>query len=140
MIVSTCNRVEILAQGADSRIQTIESVKNFLYSYHKLSPPFLEHHLYSYLRHDVIRHIFRVASSLDAMVIGEPQILAQLKQAYAVACETRSAGKHLKPSNRPHQSCDEIHLKKKTPLGAEVVSSFWQVSGDEPPRTTHPLH
>lgn len=96
MIVSTCNRVEILAHGQKSQAQIVQSVKDFLYSYHTLKPPFLEDYLYSYQRGDAVRHVFRVASSLDSMVVGEPQILAQVKQAYAEACQAGSVGTYLK--------------------------------------------
>ena len=96
MIVSTCNRVEILAHGLKSQAQIVQSVKDFLYSYHTLKPLFLEDYLYSYLRHDVVRHVFRVTSSLDSMVVGEPQILSQVKQAYAEACQAGSVGTYLK--------------------------------------------
>jgi glutamyl-tRNA reductase len=95
MIVSTCNRVEILAHGRKSQDQIVESVKKFLYSYHALSPPFLESYLYSHFRHDAINHLFRVASSLDSMVVGEPQILSQVKQAYTLACQAGSVGRQL---------------------------------------------
>ncbi|MFQ5929935.1 MAG: glutamyl-tRNA reductase [Acidobacteriota bacterium] len=121
MIVSTCNRVEIIAQGSDSRIEAIESVKNFLYTYHDLSPPFLENYLYSYLRHDVIRHVFRVASSLDSMVLGEPQILAQIKQAYALARQAESVGTQLKHLI-PRAFFVAKKVRSATRIGASAVS------------------
>ena len=96
MIVSTCNRVEILAHGQNNQAEVVESVKAFLYSYHALTPPFLEDYLYSYLQRDAVRHVFRVTCSLDSMVVGEPQILSQVKQAYADACQAGSVGTYLK--------------------------------------------
>ena len=95
MIVSTCNRVEIIAQSRNDQNQTVESIKNFLYAYHALNRPFLEHYLYSYLKNDAVRHVFRVAASLDSMVVGEPQILAQLKRAYDLACKVGNVGSSL---------------------------------------------
>jgi glutamyl-tRNA reductase len=82
MILSTCNRVEILANtkngaGADLR--------GFLQNYFHLDRAELDQHLYEYTEHEAVRHLFRVASSLDSMVVGEPQILGQVKEAYATA-------------------------------------------------------
>ncbi len=82
MILSTCNRVEVLANtkngaGADLR--------SFLQNYFQLSGAELDRHLYEYQEKEAVRHVFRVASSLDSMVVGEPQILGQVKEAYATA-------------------------------------------------------
>ncbi len=82
MILSTCNRVEILANtkngaGADLR--------GFLQNYFHLDANELDKHLYEYSEQDAVRHLFRVAASLDSMVVGEPQILGQVKEAYATA-------------------------------------------------------
>src|SRR6266496_6814904 len=85
MIISTCNRVEVLAQTPNGSAD----LRQFLRSYFGLDPASYEPHLYEYREQDVIRHVFRVASSLDSMVVGEPQILGQVKEAYASA---RAAG------------------------------------------------
>jgi len=85
MILSTCNRVEILAQTANGST----NLRDFLKQYFSLDPASFERHLYEYREADAVRHVFRVASSLDSMVVGEPQILGQIKEAYALA---RSAG------------------------------------------------
>jgi glutamyl-tRNA reductase len=82
MILSTCNRVEILANtkngaGADLRA--------FLQNYFQLDGLELNKHLYEYNEREAVRHLFRVAASLDSMVVGEPQILGQVKEAYATA-------------------------------------------------------
>ena len=80
MVLSTCNRVEVLTstrQGADLR--------GFLGSYFRLDMESLNSHLYEFRQRDAVRHVFRVASSLDSMVVGEPQILGQVKEAYAIA-------------------------------------------------------
>src|SRR5882762_9159016 len=82
MILSTCNRVEILANtkngsGADLR--------GFIQSFFQLDGSELDKHLYEYHEQEAVRHMFRVASSLDSMVVGEPQILGQVKEAYATA-------------------------------------------------------
>jgi glutamyl-tRNA reductase len=80
MVLSTCNRVEVLTstkQGADLR--------GFLHSYFGLNADALHSHVYEFEQRAAVRHVFRVASSLDSMVVGEPQILGQVKEAYAVA-------------------------------------------------------
>jgi len=85
MILCTCNRVEVLAQTTNGSAD----LRGFLRSYLNREPQSYEPHLYEYREQDAVRHMFRVASSLDSMVVGEPQILGQVKQAYAVA---RAAG------------------------------------------------
>jgi glutamyl-tRNA reductase len=67
-------------------------IKRFLADYHHLSLNMLEPHLYAYHSEDAIRHVFRVASSLDSMIVGEPQILGQIKTSYGYAAEFKSSG------------------------------------------------
>jgi glutamyl-tRNA reductase len=87
MILSTCNRVEILASAAHN-----DPIRDFLCSWHRVSPDSVAHYLYDLRDHDVIRHLFRVASSLDSMVVGEPQILGQVKDAYRAAYDAGTVG------------------------------------------------
>lgn len=91
VIVSTCNRVEIYATTRDIA-GGISRLKRFMADYHKLSLETLEPHLYSYHSETAIRHVFRVASSLDSMVVGEPQILGQIKTSYGYAAEYKASG------------------------------------------------
>lgn len=81
MIVSTCNRVELLAavDGADVNLAS------FLESRFGIEASVLAPHLYEYRDQEAVRHLFRMAASLDSMVVGEPQILGQVKEAFAVA-------------------------------------------------------
>jgi glutamyl-tRNA reductase len=81
MILSTCNRVELLAQTTNGSAD----LRGFIREYFQLHSVEFESHLYEYRERDAIRHLFRVASSLDSMVVGEPQILGQVKEAYATA-------------------------------------------------------
>jgi glutamyl-tRNA reductase len=85
MIVSTCNRVELLA-AVDSPNADLTA---FLHSHFGLDPAELAPHIYDYRDQEAVRHLFRMAASLDSMVVGEPQILGQVKEAFAVA---RAAG------------------------------------------------
>src|SRR5215468_2574461 len=90
MILSTCNRVEVMAESPDDRL-----IREFLCDFHQIPPDSVSKHLYSYKNADAIRHVFRVAASLDSMVIGEPQILGQVKEAYRIASDTGTVGMHL---------------------------------------------
>jgi len=91
IIVSTCNRVEIYATTHDIA-GGVSRIKRFLADYHNLSLETLDTHLYSHHGEEAIRHVFRVASSLDSMVVGEPQILGQIKTSYGYAAEYKSSG------------------------------------------------
>lgn len=91
IIVSTCNRVEIYATTRDIAGATAR-LKRFLADYHHISMETLEPHLYTHHGEEAIRHVFRVASSLDSMVVGEPQILGQIKSAYGYAAEYKTSG------------------------------------------------
>jgi glutamyl-tRNA reductase len=85
MIVSTCNRVELVAAVESPATD----LTGFLHRQFGLDRALLEPHIYRQTDRDAVRHLFRVAASLDSMVVGEPQILGQVKEAYAVA---RAAG------------------------------------------------
>jgi len=84
MVLSTCNRVEI-AVSAEDAIDPAATVGSFLRESRGVSPETLGPCLYYHEGKDAIHHVFRVAASLDSMVVGEPQILGQLKAAYAGA-------------------------------------------------------
>jgi glutamyl-tRNA reductase len=85
MIVSTCNRVELLVAVEGDTV----SVAAFLSGRFSIDASVLAPHLYEYRDKDAVSHLFRMAASLDSMVVGEPQILGQVKEAFAVA---RAAG------------------------------------------------
>jgi len=84
LILSTCNRVEIVATSDDD-IDLRRLVGDFLAETRQASHASLVSCLYHYEGRDAIQHLFRVAASLDSMIVGEPQILGQLKTAYALA-------------------------------------------------------
>src|SRR5207302_2033126 len=86
-ILSTCNRVELLVSYLPS--SPAPELHHFIADCFQINPAALSQHLYEFSGQDVIRHLFRVAASLDSMVVGEPQILGQVKEAYATA---RSVG------------------------------------------------
>jgi len=92
IIFSTCNRVEILARAEEQSTAVIE---NFLSEFSRISPEDLQDKLYRHCGDSAIRHVFRVASSLDSMILGEPQILGQVKSCYHAAVEAQTVGSHL---------------------------------------------
>ena len=94
VIVSTCNRVEVIACGGD--VETMGgALPAFLAREHGLDEPVLTGHLYTHADREAVRHLFRVAASLDSMVVGEPQILGQLKEHYALAASVGASGRVL---------------------------------------------
>ncbi len=90
MILSTCNRVEVVAESPDERL-----IRDFICEYHRIPADTVSKHLYTFRNADAIRHVFRVAASLDSMMIGEPQILGQVKEAYRIATDAGTIGMHL---------------------------------------------
>ncbi len=91
LIVSTCNRVELCAATKEPEA-AMAALRRFLAEYHEVPPEEISSNLYSYQGEEAIRHLFRVSSSLDSMVLGEPQILGQIKTAYGYAAEFKTAG------------------------------------------------
>jgi glutamyl-tRNA reductase len=92
VLLSTCNRVELYAAAENAAPPTHEQVAAFLARFHGLDPAEVSGQLYHYCDQEAVRHLFSVASSLDSMVVGEPQILSQVKQAYQLATDRDSTG------------------------------------------------
>jgi len=117
MILSTCNRVEILTAvergGAD--------LAGFLHGHFALEPEVLLPHLYVYRDREAIRHLFRVAASLDSMVVGEPQILGQVKEAYAAAREAGTVAGQLEPLLQSAFAAAK-KVRMETEIGSTTVS------------------
>ncbi len=92
VILSTCNRVEVVATALNEQ-KGLEEIERFLVEGQSAKDPtVLDDHLYRYSGNTAVRHLFRVASSLDSMVVGEPQILGQLKDYYDVAHKAGTVG------------------------------------------------
>ena len=94
LILSTCNRVELVAETSIPD-EGLHQLKQFIYAFHQVQPDNFERFLYSYTQTEAVHHIFRVASSLDSMVLGEPQILGQIKNAFTLAKGAGSVGRTL---------------------------------------------
>jgi glutamyl-tRNA reductase len=90
-LVSTCNRVEVLLTTSD-KDRAAQQVVAFLSEMNNIPVTEFQDNLYQHVGDDAVRHIFRVAASLDSMVVGEPQILGQIKEAYRTAATKRTSG------------------------------------------------
>lgn len=92
VILSTCNRTEVYAIVGDTGDEPVEA---WLGRFHGLEPERIAPYLYSHVDDGAVAHLLRVASGLDSMVLGEPQILGQVKTAFQAACAVGSTGKLL---------------------------------------------
>jgi len=120
MILSTCNRVEV-AVAADDEADAGGAVEQFLAESRKVEPAFLRPHLYRHEDREAIRHLFRVAASLDSMVVGEPQILGQMKGAYAEAKAHGALGGQLETVLTRAFSVAK-RVRSETDIGRSAVS------------------
>lgn len=91
LVVSTCNRVEIV-MAAENTTAAVEMAKTYLAEAKQTPLSVFENALYVYFGDEAVRHLFMVASSLDSMVVGEPQILGQVKEAYRAATIKKTSG------------------------------------------------
>jgi len=92
VLLSTCNRVEIYSASQLGAVPGVEQIGAFLARFHRLEPGEIVPHLFVNTDEAAVRHLFSVAASLDSMVLGEPQILAQVKQAYQAASQREATG------------------------------------------------
>jgi glutamyl-tRNA reductase len=131
IILSTCNRVEILtvqdeSKESESSMSLEESaaageVIRFLHDYLQIRPTDIEPHMYAYREQEAIRHLFRVASSLDSMVVGESQILGQVKQSWTVGREVGAVKSMLDPLLQRAFSVAK-KVRTETQIGNTTVS------------------
>jgi glutamyl-tRNA reductase len=91
VFLSTCNRVEVISATHDPK-DAVESVMALWIGESNIDKAILDASVYVYKGEDAIRHVFKVASSLDSMVVGEPQILGQMKDAYRMAADAKTSG------------------------------------------------
>ncbi len=120
LFLSTCNRVEFLLVSRDPE-KAVRGLKEFLARRTGLPIAQFEPHLYLYENREAVRHLFRVASGLDSMVLGEPQILGQVKEAYREAVEHRTTGPIL---NRLLHKTFSVakRVRTETGIGSHAVS------------------
>ena len=118
MILSTCNRVEVYGRSTDS---TVDAVAAFLARCHSRTVEEIAPHLYRLEGEAAVRHAFRVAASLDSMVMGEPQILGQVKDAYEAAEKAGSLGSVLN-ALRNRSIAAAKRARTETAIGRNAVS------------------
>ncbi len=120
IILSTCNRVEILARltdDADAR----SLLGDFLSRQRRVPRDLLDKHLYHHSQREAVRHIFRVAASLDSMIVGEPQVLGQVKAAYATGRAVGTVGSIL-DAVLAHAFATAKKVRTETGVAASAVS------------------
>ncbi len=119
-ILSTCNRAEMYAAAEDVPAAKAELLR-FFSDYHGIDAKAVSPHAYDQLDLDAARHLFRVAAGLDSLVVGEPQILGQVKDAHTAATSVQSAGPLL---NRLFHSSFAVgkRVRSETALGSGAVS------------------
>ena len=118
VILSTCNRVEVYGRSPSA---SVDAVAAFLASYHQRRLEDIAPHLYRLEGEAAVRHAFRVAASLDSMVMGEPQILGQVKEAYDVAEKAGSLGSVLN-ALRNRSVAAAKRARTETAIGRNAVS------------------
>ena len=123
MLVATCNRVEVYAVTEGQVEKAAEAITDCLATYRNLAKAEFVDRLYTYTAADAVRHVFRVASSLDSMVVGEPQILGQVKAAYSIAQAREATGIIL--NNLLEQA---FHVAKRVRSETGIASSAVSVS------------
>jgi glutamyl-tRNA reductase len=124
LILSTCNRVELLTvqdEASADISQNAPGMLAFLNDYLNVRTPEIQPHVYEFREREAIRHLFRVASSLDSMVVGEPQILGQVKQAWSVAHEVGAVKTTLDPLLQRAFSVAK-KVRTETQIGSSTVS------------------
>ena len=120
LILSTCNRVEV-AVASDDAVDAAGEVENFLSESQSIDRSWLRPYVYQLEGREAIRHIFRVAASLDSMVVGEPQILGQLKSAFHAAKSAGTVGGILETVlTRAFNVAKRV--RSETEIGASAVS------------------
>lgn len=119
-IVSTCNRVEVITCTTDVDAAG-EKIKTLLAEGQQIARPLFEPHLYMRIGKEAVSHLFRVTSSLDSMVVGEPQILGQVKDAYAVSSSLGTLGNILHRCFHKSFSVAK-RVRSETRVAAKAVS------------------
>src|SRR6202171_3715220 len=120
LVLSTCNRSEVYGVHPESNRQSAAALSSYLSSFHEVQPNELNPSLYHHYDHDAVRHLFRVSAGLESMLLGEAEILGQVREAYLHAQEGRVTGPVL---NRLFQAALEIgkRVRAETDLGTRPM-------------------
>ena len=120
VVLSTCNRTELYL-SVEQQENLHEQLTAWLCNYHKLSPDDVRQSLYWHHGNDAVRHLMRVASGLDSQVLGEPQILGQVKKAFAESQRGQSLSSELERLFQKSFSVAK-RVRTETEIGASAVS------------------
>lgn len=124
VILSTCNRVELYAHTEDAPEALHGALREFLSEWHGIPVPEFDSYLYDHAERDAVGHLFRVASSLDSLVVGEGQILGQVHDAYLMAQTESAVDKVLSGLfQRAAKVAKEVHTKTNINVGKVSVAS-----------------
>ncbi|HTT32183.1 MAG TPA: glutamyl-tRNA reductase [Methylomirabilota bacterium] len=121
LVLSTCNRSEVYGVPPDSYRESASGLSKFLSEFHSVRMDLLGASLYHHYDREAVRHLFRVAAGLDSMMLGEAEILGQVREAYRIAHEYGATGPVL---NRLFQGALEVgkRVRSETELGARPMS------------------
>jgi glutamyl-tRNA reductase len=121
LVLSTCNRSEVYGVPPETTREPAAALSNYLSSFHSVQLDLLSPSLYHHYDRNAVRHLFRVASGLDSMMLGEAEILGQVREAYRIAYEHGATGPVL---NRLFQGALEVgkRVRSETELGARPMS------------------
>jgi glutamyl-tRNA reductase len=120
LVLSTCNRSEVYGVRSNANRESAEALSSFLSVFHEVLPDQLNPSLYHHYDHDAVRHLYRVSAGLESMLLGEAEILGQVREAYLRAHEGRVTGPVL---NRLFQGALEIgkRVRAETELGTRPM-------------------
>ena len=120
LVLSTCNRSEVYGVHSNANRESAAALSSFLSAFHSVLPDQLNPSLYHHYDHDAVRHLFRVSAGLESMLLGEAEILGQVREAYLRAHEGHVTGPVL---NRLFQAALEIgkRVRAETELGTRPM-------------------
>jgi glutamyl-tRNA reductase len=121
LVLSTCNRSEVYGVPPEASHECAAGLSSFLSEFHSVRPDVLSGSLYHHYDREAVRHLFRVSAGLDSMLLGEAEILGQVREAYRFAHENGATGPVL---NRLFQGALEVgkRVRTETELGTRPVS------------------
>jgi glutamyl-tRNA reductase len=121
LVLSTCNRSELYGVPPESATDSVSAMELFLATFHQIEPTALNGNLYRRHDREAVRHLFRVAAGLDSMLLGEAEILGQVREAYRIALDHGGTGPVL---NRMFQSALEVgkRVRAETEISTRPMS------------------
>src|SRR5246500_4196529 len=121
LVLSTCNRSEVYGVPPEAAENCLAGLASFLSEFHSVGTDILTNSLYHHYDRQAVRHLFRVSAGLDSMLLGETEILGQVREAYRSAHEQGATGPVL---NRLFQGALEVgkRVRTETELGSRPMS------------------